>query len=126
MHARKVRLIDFVASEVTASRTTSSSESPYVADELRLARLQARTAWENVIRADRSSRAAANPQAAARHRDLARVWQSMHMRANGIAGTLATADETRRQWAALTEPTRRAPSSAMRASSLWPPADRSG
>ena len=81
---------------------------PYVTDELRLARLQARTAWENVIRASHSSRAAPSPQAAARHRDLARIWQAMHIRANAIAGTLATADQTRRQWAALIEPTRRA------------------
>lgn len=81
---------------------------PYVADELRLARLQARTAWENAIRASHSSRAASIPRAADRHRDLARVWQAMQIRANGIAGTLADADQTRREWAALTEPTRRA------------------
>jgi len=80
---------------------------PHVAEELRLARLQARTAWENAIRADHAARAKVDPEAAARHRMLTGIWQAMHAKADSVADTLAAAQETRRQWAALTEPTRR-------------------
>jgi hypothetical protein len=80
---------------------------PHVAEELRLARLQARTAWENAIRAEHAARASANPDAAGRHQTLAGIWQAMHAKADNVAETLAAAQETRRQWAALTEPTRR-------------------
>jgi hypothetical protein len=79
---------------------------PHVANELRLARLQARTAWENAIRADRAARSAADPVTGARHQELGRLWQAMHTRATTIAATLTKTQETRRQWAALTEPTR--------------------
>jgi hypothetical protein len=43
---------------------------PHVGEELRLARLQARTAWENVIRAGHDGRAATATDAAARHSPL--------------------------------------------------------
>ena len=78
-----------------------------VAEELRLARLQSRTAWENAIRADHAASATTDPQATARHQRLATIWQAMHERAVGLAQALSTAQETRREWAALTEPTRR-------------------
>ncbi len=80
---------------------------PHVAGELRLVRLQARTAWENAIRAERAAPATPDPDAAARHRELAQLWHAMHAKATSVAATLADAQETRRQWAALTEPTRR-------------------
>jgi hypothetical protein len=79
---------------------------PYVAEDLRLVRLQARTAWENTIRSQHAARAATAPDTKARHADLARVWGAMHAKATDIAATLASAHETRRQWATLTEPTR--------------------
>jgi hypothetical protein len=79
---------------------------PHVAGELRLARLQARTAWENATRAGHAARTATDPAAAARHHELGRLWHAMDARAKAIATTLAEAQETRRQWAALTEPTR--------------------
>ena len=80
----------------------------YVGEELRLARLQARTAWENSILANRRAETATDSGAAERHRALARMWQAMHDKATQIADMLAAAQETRRQWEALTESTRRA------------------
>jgi hypothetical protein len=88
-------------------RETSWAPS-YVGEELRLARLQARTAWENSVLAARRAETATDPSAAERHAALARMWQAMHDKATQIAGMLAAAQETRRQWEALTEPTRRA------------------
>jgi hypothetical protein len=79
----------------------------FAAEDLRLARLQARTAWENAIREDHEARAAAGQSAAGRHQVLAGMWRAMEGKATRIAGMLAEAQETRRQWAALTEPTRR-------------------
>ena len=78
----------------------------YVGEELRLARLQARTAWENSIIANHRAESATDSGAAERHRALARMWQAMHDKATRIADVLATAQETRRQWDALTESTR--------------------
>ena len=80
---------------------------PYVAEELRLARLQARTAWENTVRAEHEARAAANPETAGRHQAAASMWQAMQTKATRIADELAAVHETRRQWEALTEPSRR-------------------
>ena len=80
----------------------------YVGEELRLARLQARTAWENSILAARRAETAADRGEAERHRALAGMWQAMHGKATQVTEMLAEAQETRRQWAALTEPTRRA------------------
>lgn len=83
---------------------------PYVAEELRLARLQARTAFEHSTRERfeaRAARAARDREPAARHERLAAQWRALHARAATLAGALASAQETRRQWAALTEPTRR-------------------
>ena len=79
---------------------------PNVAEELRLARLQARTAWENATRASHGADAATDPAITARQQNLATIWHAMHTRAASLAEELAAAQETRRQWAALTEPTR--------------------
>ena len=78
----------------------------FVAEDLRLARLQARTAWENAIREDHETRAATDQDTAGRHRTLAGMWRAMEAKATRIAGILAEAQDTRRQWEALTEPTR--------------------
>jgi hypothetical protein len=80
----------------------------YVGEELRLARVQMRTAWENGILAAHRAESATDSGAAERHRALARMWQAMHGKATQIADILAGAQETRRQWEALTESTRRA------------------
>jgi hypothetical protein len=80
---------------------------PYVAEELRLARLQIRTAFENAIREEHEARATSDAAVAHRHEQLARMWHAMHAKAAAVAGVLADAQETRRQWEALTEPTRR-------------------
>jgi hypothetical protein len=80
----------------------------HVGEELRLARQQARTAWENNILATRRAATSDDSGAAERHRALAGMWQAMHDKATWIADMLAAAQETRRQWEALTEPTRRA------------------
>jgi hypothetical protein len=64
---------------------------PHVAAELRLARLQARTAWENAIRADHAARSATDPPTAVRHHELGRLWHAMHAKATAIAATLAGA-----------------------------------
>jgi hypothetical protein len=79
----------------------------YLVEELRLTRLQTRTAWENSVIANHRAGAAIDSGAAERHGALARMWQAMHGKAIQIADVLATAQETRRQWEALTEPTRR-------------------
>ncbi len=79
----------------------------HVGEELRLARVQQRTAWENASRADHEARAAADPEAARRHETLAGMWRAMEAKAARTAGLLAEAQETRRQWEALTETTRR-------------------
>ena len=76
---------------------------PYVVEELRLARLQARTAWENANRANHEARAAKNAEVAGRHQALAGMWRAMEGKAMTIVNHLAVVQETRRQWATLTE-----------------------
>lgn len=68
---------------------------PHVAEELRLARLQARNAWENAIRADHEAPAATGADAR-RHEALAGMWRAMEVKATHIADMLAEAQETRR------------------------------
>jgi hypothetical protein len=80
---------------------------PLLSAELRLARLQARTAWENAIRAEHEARAAASTAVAEQYRSVAAMWQAMESKATRVAEHLAAVQETRQQWAALTEPTRR-------------------
>jgi flagellar biosynthesis GTPase FlhF len=79
----------------------------YVGEELRLARLQIRTAFENAIREEHEARVAADPETAGRHEQLAAMWRAMQAKAATVTDLLAEAQETRRQWEALTEPTRR-------------------
>jgi hypothetical protein len=80
---------------------------PHVGEEMRLARLQARTAYENAIREEHEARAASVPESMQRHEYLVGMWRAMEAKATRIAAMLTDAQETRRQWAAMTESTRR-------------------
>ena len=80
---------------------------PYVAEQLRLARMTERDANVKAIRAVHEQHAAADEQIAARHSQLAGIWQAMQAKAGEVAATLADAQDTRREWEAVTEPTRR-------------------
>ena len=80
---------------------------PYVAEELRLARMQARSAWENTVRAEHEARAAVDSATVGWHQAAASMWRAMETKATRIADELAAVHETRRQWEALTEPSRR-------------------
>lgn len=80
---------------------------PHVGEELRLARLQARTAWENTIRAEHDAHAATSAEVVGRHEKLASLWRTMQDKATHVAGKLADAQESRRQWDVFTERTRR-------------------
>lgn len=89
-----------------AYQQETSWAPPYVADDLRLARLQARIAWENHTIEQHEQRAATDDQAACSHQELAAAWQAMHATAIKAVQALTQADQTRRQWEALTAPAR--------------------
>ena len=80
---------------------------PHVAEELRLMRAAERDAHVNAVRAEHESRATHDEQAAARHRTLARSYRALEAKAAQEAEMFAAAQETRRQWEAVTETTRR-------------------
>src|SRR5262249_9145183 len=50
---------------------------PHVTEELRLMRQAERDAHVNLVRAEHEHRAARDPQTAARHQHLARIWRSL-------------------------------------------------
>jgi hypothetical protein len=79
---------------------------PYIAEDLRLARLQSRIAYENLIHEEQERRAATDRETASRHEQLAAAWRDMQATATRAVSALAQAQETRRQWEALSEPTR--------------------
>jgi hypothetical protein len=81
---------------------------PYVAEELRLVRLQVRTAYENVVREEQEILAATDPETVRRHEQLAVAWRDMQATATAVVGILGQAHETRREWGTLAEPTRQA------------------
>jgi flagellar biosynthesis GTPase FlhF len=97
--------------ELWLRRSTYERETawapPHVAEELRLTHIAERDAHVNAIRAEHELRAAHDDQAAARHKQLARIWRVLQAKAATEAGMLAAAQETRRQWETVTEPTRR-------------------
>jgi conjugative relaxase-like TrwC/TraI family protein len=97
--------------ELWLRRSTYERETawapPYVAEELRLARIADRDAHVNAIRAEHQLRAAQDDQVAGRHQQLARIWRALEAKAATEAGIFATAQETRHQWETVTEPTRR-------------------
>ena len=80
---------------------------PHVAEELRLAGIAERDAHVNAVRAEHERRAAHDEQAAVRHEQLARIWRALEAKAATEAGIFAAAQQTRRQWQTVTEPTRR-------------------
>jgi conjugative relaxase-like TrwC/TraI family protein len=80
---------------------------PHVAGELRLMCHAERDAHVNAVRAEHEHRAAKDPQVAVRHGHLARIWQALEAKAAREAQMFAAIQETRRQWEALTQTTRR-------------------
>jgi hypothetical protein len=78
-----------------------------VGEELRQARLEARTAYENAVIAEHQATAVRDPAVAERHRALASKWCALEAKATRIADKLASTQETRRQWDTLMETTRR-------------------
>ena len=97
--------------ELWLRRSTYERETawapPHVAEELCLARIAERDAHVNAIRAEHERRAAHDEQAAARHEQLARIWRALEAKATTETSIFAAAQETRRQWETVTEPTRR-------------------
>ena len=80
---------------------------PHVTEELRLMRQAERDAHVNAVRAEHEHRAAHDPQTAARHQHLARIWRALEAKAAREAQMFAAVQETRRQWEAVTQATRR-------------------
>jgi hypothetical protein len=97
--------------ELWLRRSTYQRETawapPYVAEELRLARIAERDAHINAVRAEHELVAVQDDQAAGRHQQLARIWRALQAKATTEVGIFADAQETRRQWETVTEPTRR-------------------
>jgi len=61
----------------------------------------------NAIRAEHEHRAAHDPQTRARHLRLAHIWRSLEAKAAHEAQMFAEVQETRQQWEAITQATRR-------------------
>jgi hypothetical protein len=80
---------------------------PHAAEELRLMRLTERDAHVNAIRAEHESRAAKDEQIAARHQQLAGIWRALEAKASKEAAMFTAVQDTRQQWEAVTETTRR-------------------
>jgi len=80
---------------------------PHVAEELRLMRLAERDAHVNAIRAEHESRATKDEQVAVRHQQLAGIWRALEAKASKEAAMFTAVQDTRRQWEAVTETTRR-------------------
>jgi hypothetical protein len=80
---------------------------PHVAEELRLMRLAERDAHVNAVRAEHEHHAAMNEGTVARHQRLGQIWQALEAKAASEAEMFAAVQETRRQWEAVTETTRR-------------------
>jgi hypothetical protein len=79
----------------------------HVADELRLMRVAERDAHVNAVRAEHESRAAKDEQIAARHQQFAGIWQALEAKAAKEAAIFTAVQDTRQQWEAVTETTRR-------------------
>lgn len=80
---------------------------PHVAEQLRLMREAQRDANVNLVRAEHEHRACQRPLAAARLRHLARIWRALETKAAREAEIFAAVQESRRQWEAVTQATRR-------------------
>jgi hypothetical protein len=80
---------------------------PHVAEELRLMRLTERDAHVNAVRAEHESRATKNEHTVARHQQLAGIWRALEAKAAKEAAMVTAVQDTRQQWEAVTETTRR-------------------
>jgi hypothetical protein len=80
---------------------------PHVCEELRLIRQAERDAHVNALRAEHEHHAAHDLRTAARHQHLARIWRALETKAGREAQMFAAVQETRRQWEAITQATRR-------------------
>ncbi|HVB44053.1 MAG TPA: MobF family relaxase [Streptosporangiaceae bacterium] len=80
---------------------------PHVAEELRLMRVAQRDAHVKAVRAEHEAHAATDEETAGRHRRLAQVWRALEAKAAREADLFTAVQETRRQWEAVTESTRR-------------------
>jgi hypothetical protein len=66
-----------------------------------------RDAYVNAVRAEHEHHAARDPHIAARHQHLARIWHALEAKAAREAKMFTDVQETRRQWEAVTQSTRR-------------------
>ncbi len=80
---------------------------PRVTPELQLARTAARDAHVHAVRAEHEAASARDPQAAIRHRELARRWRTVETKAGTELRLLTQVQETRRNWEQVTDATRR-------------------
>jgi hypothetical protein len=80
---------------------------PHAGTELRLIRIAEHDARVHAIRAEHEARTATSEQAAARHRHLARTWRALQAKAAAETAIFAAAQDTRAQWEAVTDTTRR-------------------
>jgi hypothetical protein len=80
---------------------------PHVAEQLRLMRQAERDAHVNAIRAEHEHHTARDPYTAARHQHLARIWRALEAKGAREAKIFADVQETRQQWEAVTQATRR-------------------
>jgi hypothetical protein len=97
--------------ELWLRRSTYERETawapPYVAEELRIMRMAQRDAHVTATRADREASAATDENVAGRHRQLAGIWRALEAKATREAEMFSAVQDTRRQWEAITETTRR-------------------
>jgi len=70
-------------------------------------RVAERDAHVNAVRAEHETTAATDLPTAARHRQLAGIWRALEAKAAQEAEMFAAVQDTRREWDAVTEPTRR-------------------
>jgi conjugative relaxase-like TrwC/TraI family protein len=80
---------------------------PHVVEELRLMRQAERDAHVNAVRAEHEHHAARDPRVEVRHQHLARLWRALEAKAAREAKMFADVQETRQQWEAVTQATRR-------------------
>jgi conjugative relaxase-like TrwC/TraI family protein len=93
-----------------AYETETSWAPTHVAEELRAARRQEQHSKVEATRHGYEAAAAARRdqhRQRALHEDAARSWTALGQRATLLRETLTEADDTRSQWEAMTEPTRR-------------------
>jgi hypothetical protein len=80
---------------------------PHVTKELQLMRQAERDAHVNAVRAEHEHHAAHDQRTAARQQRLARIWRVLEVKAAREAEMFAAIKETRQQWEAVSQATRR-------------------